>query len=106
MDASSLNATLAYRNQLKLMEQSQDAGPEVEKAAAGPSFAQMVGESLKDSADTLRATDALEMQAVTGRVDLTDLVTAVTNAELTLNTVVAVRDRVINAYQDILRMGI
>jgi flagellar hook-basal body complex protein FliE len=105
MDASSLNATLAYRNQLKLLQQTQEAGPET-AATAGPSFAQMVGESLKESADTLRATDAVQMQSVTGKVDLTDLVTAVTNAELTLNTVVTVRDRVINAYQEILRMSI
>ena len=34
------------------------------------------------------------------------LVTAVANAELTLNTVVAVRDRVINAYNDIIKMSI
>jgi flagellar hook-basal body complex protein FliE len=34
------------------------------------------------------------------------VVTAVTNAELTLETVVAVRDRVVQAYQDILRMPI
>ncbi|NBX04163.1 MAG: flagellar hook-basal body complex protein FliE, partial [Alphaproteobacteria bacterium] len=47
------------------------------------------------------------MEALTGgKVDLTDLVTAVSSAELTLNTVVAVRDKVINAYQEIIRMPI
>jgi len=34
------------------------------------------------------------------------VVTAVTNAEVTLQTVVAVRDKVISAYQDILRMPV
>ncbi len=35
-----------------------------------------------------------------------DVVQAVSNAELTLQTVVAVRDRVVNAYQEIMRMPI
>jgi flagellar hook-basal body complex protein FliE len=35
-----------------------------------------------------------------------DVVTAVSNAEMTLQTVVAVRDRVLNAYQEIMRMPI
>jgi flagellar hook-basal body complex protein FliE len=37
---------------------------------------------------------------------VTDVVTAVTNAEVALDTVVAVRDRVISAYQEIMRMPI
>jgi flagellar hook-basal body complex protein FliE len=45
-------------------------------------------------------------QGVTGENDLTDIVEAVTAAELTLQTVVAVRDRLVSAYQDIMRMPI
>ena len=44
------------------------------------------------------------MDSLTGKVDLADLVTAVSNAELSLNTVIAIRDKVIGAYQDIIRM--
>jgi flagellar hook-basal body complex protein FliE len=44
------------------------------------------------------------MQALAGQADLTDVVIAVTNAEVTLQTVVAIRDRVIQAYQEIIRM--
>lgn len=46
------------------------------------------------------------IQAATGRADLVDVVTAVAAAEATLETVVSVRDQVIRAYQDILRMPI
>ena len=46
------------------------------------------------------------MQAVANQADLNDIVTAVNNAEMTLQTVVAIRDRVIQAYQEILRMPI
>ena len=45
-------------------------------------------------------------QIVAGKADLTDVVTAVSEAETALNTVVAIRDRVISAYQDIIKMPI
>ena len=45
-------------------------------------------------------------QAVAGQANLQDVVEAVNAAELTLQTVVAVRDRMISAYQDIIRMPI
>jgi flagellar hook-basal body complex protein FliE len=44
--------------------------------------------------------------AIAGKADLTEVVTAVTNAEITLKTVLAIRDRVIQAYQEIARMPI
>lgn len=105
MDAGKLNAILAYRNQLRMMQQAQESGP-AQEATGGSSFAQMVGDALKNAAGTEYQADAVQLQALTGKVDLTELVTAVSDAELTLNTVVTIRDRVINAYQDILRMAI
>ncbi len=46
------------------------------------------------------------MKQISGEADLKDVVTAVANAENTLETVVAVRDKVLSAYQEILRMPI
>jgi flagellar hook-basal body complex protein FliE len=48
----------------------------------------------------------MSAKAVTGEADIVDVVQAVGNAEITLQTVVAVRDRVISAYQEIMRMPI
>lgn len=45
-------------------------------------------------------------QALTGNGDLTHVVTAVTQAELGLQAATAVRDKVVSAYQDIMRMAI
>ncbi len=39
-----------------------------------------------------------------GQADIVDVVNAVNSAELTLDTVVAVRDKVISAYQSIMQM--
>jgi flagellar hook-basal body complex protein FliE len=46
------------------------------------------------------------MQAVAGNGDLNSVVAAVTNADVTLQTVVAVRDKVVSAYQEILHMTV
>jgi flagellar hook-basal body complex protein FliE len=46
------------------------------------------------------------MQAATGSADLASVTQAVTDAQVALQTVVAVRDRVISAYQDIIKMPI
>ncbi|MEQ8369254.1 MAG: flagellar hook-basal body complex protein FliE [Alphaproteobacteria bacterium] len=69
-------------------------------------FAGMVKEALAGAVDAGRHSEAVSAQAVVGEAQLVDVVTAVSNAELALETVVAVRDRVIQAYQDVLRMPI
>lgn len=102
MTINALNAANAYRNQLKMMEGITDAPAE---EAGGTSFSQLLESATKEAINTQYDTEALKMESLVGnKVDLTDLVAAVSSAELTLNTVVAVRDRVINAYQEILRM--
>ena len=53
-----------------------------------------------------KESERLTAAAVAGEADLTDVVTAVSNAEMTLKTVVTVRDRVLAAYQEILRMPV
>ena len=45
-------------------------------------------------------------QALTGGGNLTEVVTALSRAELTLQTATAMRDRVVQAYQDIMKMPI
>ncbi len=48
----------------------------------------------------------MSKQALSGKADVRDVVAAVNNAELTLQTVVAVRDKVVSAYNEILHMPI
>lgn len=70
------------------------------------SFADLIQQSVQDSVDVMKTGEEMSAKAVTGEADLTDVVQAVTSAELTLQTVTAVRDKVISAYQDIMRMPI
>lgn len=70
------------------------------------SFADLIQSSAQESIKTMKAGEEMSAKAVTGQADLTDVVQAVTAAEVTLQTVTAVRDKVISAYQDIMRMPI
>ncbi len=71
-----------------------------------PSFADFLEQSAQTAMDTMKQGEAMSGQAVTGEADLVDVVQAVNAAEVTLKTVTAVRDKVITAYQDIMRMPI
>lgn len=99
-----LTAINAYRNQMKMMQQSSGGGSE-EEVTNSP-FAQMLSSVIEQASSSLKTAEATQLQAISGKVELTDLVTAVSDAELSLSTVVAVRDRVIGAYNDIIRMAI
>ncbi|CAK0755023.1 Flagellar hook-basal body complex protein FliE [uncultured Gammaproteobacteria bacterium] len=70
----------------------------------GPSFGEVLEQAAKGAIATVRKSENLSAQAVVGKADLTEVVNAVTNAEMTLQTVTSVRDKVISAYQEILRM--
>jgi len=69
-------------------------------------FMEMLGKVAQDSIDASKKSETMTEQAVVGKADLLDVVNAVSNAEVTLQTVVAVRDRVMSAYQEILRTPI
>jgi len=69
-------------------------------------FATMVTDSLNQAMQTGRQAEEMSIKQISGEADLKDVVTAVANAEHTLETVVAVRDKVLSAYQEILRMPI
>lgn len=72
----------------------------------GVTFSDFLEQKARESVDTMKAGEKTSAEAVTGAADLTDVVEAVTAAELTLQTVVSVRDRLISAYQEIMRMPI
>ena len=74
--------------------------------ASGQQFADLVREFANKSINAEHEGEKLSVQAVDNDADLVDIVTAVTNAEITLETVVTLRDRVIQAYQEVIRMPI
>ncbi len=72
----------------------------------GPSFGDTMEKVARSTIGTLRKGEDLTALAAVGKADINDVVQAVTNAEVALQTVTAVRDKVVNAYQEILRMPV
>jgi flagellar hook-basal body complex protein FliE len=73
---------------------------------SGDGFVDALKGAAESWVETMRQGEQKSAQAVTGQVDIRDVVMAVNNAEVTLQTAVAVRDKVIAAYQEIMRMPI
>ena len=110
MDTSATQAVAAYSQALgraQNMPSLGEAGPEA-AAAAGQagSFGALLRDQLADVVETGKIAERQSLKAATGKADLVDVVAAVNNAEMALQTVVAVRDRMVQAYQDIMRMPI
>lgn len=74
--------------------------------SAGTGFSTMLQGALDSVAQTGKAAEAQAIAAASGKADIVDVVTAVAESEAALETLVAVRDRVIAAYEDIIRMPI
>jgi flagellar hook-basal body complex protein FliE len=69
-------------------------------------FAGLVTDAVSALQSSVSAAETQSSQAVMGRAELTDVVTAMAAAEVQLETAIAVRDQVIRAYQEIMRMPI
>ena len=74
--------------------------------AGATSFSDALADAVKNAVGSMRAGETAAAQGAAGQGDIVQVVNAVTAAELTLETVVAIRDKVISAYQDIMRMPI
>lgn len=91
----------AYLNSSKIADKAVSAGDD-----DSFSFGSMIKSAVDQVVKTQKASEAVSAQAVIGKANLTDVVQAVTEAEMTLQTVMTVRDRLVGAYQDIMRMPI
>ncbi len=74
--------------------------------AAQSGFGDALSRALGGVVEAGHQADAQSMQAISGQGNLTDVVTAVSKAELALQSATAIRDRVVQAYQDVMRMPI
>jgi flagellar hook-basal body complex protein FliE len=75
-------------------------------AVGGGDFSAMLERAVGSVAESGRKAEVQAMAAASGKADLVDVVTAVAESETALQTLVAVRDKVISAYEEIMRMPI
>ena len=95
--ANPLQAAAAYRAA---------ASPDAAAAANGGGFGAALQRAVEGAVEAGHAADAGGVRALTGQGGVAEAVLAVSRAELALQTAVAVRDRVVSAYQDVMRMPI
>ncbi|SFT45901.1 flagellar hook-basal body complex protein FliE [Pseudovibrio denitrificans] len=83
-------------------------GPQDTQATQGVqgSFADTMAEVVRETAGDLKTAEATSVAAVRGEVSAQKVVEAVMKAELSLKSAVAVRDKVVEAYQEFSRMSI
>lgn len=100
----SFNAALnAYNNAAKIS--TTITSPTVENTS-DTGFSSIISNSLQNTALSLQQAEATTAKSLVKQADITDVVSAITSAEITLKSLVGIRDRMVAAYQEILRMPI
>jgi flagellar hook-basal body complex protein FliE len=74
--------------------------------SGGPSFGALVKEAINGLSKTTHNSDLQSQAAANGKANMIDVVTAVAESEVAIDTLVSVRDKVISAYEEIMKMPI
>ncbi|MEE2690286.1 MAG: flagellar hook-basal body complex protein FliE [Pseudomonadota bacterium] len=101
MAVDALKAAEFYQNIARIGAEA----PRVDEAER-PNFSGLVTQAIAETGATMKAGEGAAMQVAAGKASLVDVVTAISAAEAALETAIAVRNRVIEAYQEIMRMPI
>ncbi|MGZ5923714.1 MAG: flagellar hook-basal body complex protein FliE [Rhizomicrobium sp.] len=75
-------------------------------ANAAGGFSDFLTKAVQDGIGTMKQGETMAARQIAGQANIVDVVGAVNQAEITLDTVVAVRDKVVQAYQSIMNMPI
>jgi len=100
--ASPTIAANAYANMARMMDPGGAKGAE----AGGPSFGALLKDAIGGVMDSGRKSDAQTIAMTSGKANVMDVVTAVAETDVAVSTLVSVRDKVIAAYEDIMKMSI
>ena len=76
------------------------------ETGGGQSFGAVLKEALGSVLDAGRKSDAQTVAMTSGKANVMDVVTAVAETDVAVSTLVSVRDRVIQSYEDIMKMSI
>jgi flagellar hook-basal body complex protein FliE len=100
-------AAAAYQSIAKMGADATASTAAAQSSTAGAgSFGDFLSDAVKDSIKTMKTGEQMATAQVAGQANIVDVVNAVNSAEITLDTVVAVRDKVVQAYQSIMNMPI
>ena len=98
-------AANAYASLAKLTDPSGLAKGAAD-ASGGPNFSALVKDAVAALSKATHNADAQSQAAAAGKANIVDVVTAVAESEVAIDTLVSVRDKVIAAYEEIMKMPI
>lgn len=98
---------MKIENTIGQIADSISAKPKSDVASAGNTFGQMVKNAVGETVQAQKTAEAMTGALASGEnVPVQDVIDAVNKADLTLQTMLSVRDRAVEAYQEIIRMPI
>lgn len=101
--ASPTVAANAYANLARILD---TGGAGKGSESGGPSFGALLKDAVGSVLDAGRKSDAQTVSMAQGKANVMDVVTAVAETDVAVSTLVSVRDRVIQSYEDIMKMTI
>jgi flagellar hook-basal body complex protein FliE len=101
--ASPTVAANAYANLARILD---TGGPAKSSDGEGPSFAAVLKEAVGSVMEAGKKSDAQTVAMASGKANVMDVVTAVAETDVAVSTLVSVRDRVIQSYEDVMKMTI
>lgn len=102
-------ATAAYGNASRLINQAAKPNTDLTALAnpsGGQNFADLLAQQVQGVVDSGKTSDAMAIDMVNGKANVVDMVTALSETEIAIESMVTIRDRVISAYEEIMRMPI
>jgi flagellar hook-basal body complex protein FliE len=101
--ASPTVAANAYANLARILD---TGGAAKGSEAGGPSFGAVLKDAIGSVLEAEKKSDAQTVAMASGKANVMDVVTAVAETDVAVSTLVSVRDRVIQSYEDIMKMPI
>jgi flagellar hook-basal body complex protein FliE len=96
----------AYASIARLADPAPGLIKEVGDSTGGPSFGSLLKQALNSVVDAGHKSDVQATAMAAGKADMVDVATAVAETEVAVETLVSVRDKVIEAYQSVMSMTI
>jgi flagellar hook-basal body complex protein FliE len=106
--ASPTVAANAYASLARILDSGAGAAAAKgsDSGSGGPSFGEVLKDAIGSVMEGGRQADAQTSAMATGKSNVMDVVTAVAETDVKISTLVSVRDKVIAAYEDIMKMAI
>jgi flagellar hook-basal body complex protein FliE len=102
--ASPTVAANAYASLARIMETG--GAEKGGQTGGGPSFGALLKDAVGSVLEAGKKSDTQTMAMTAGKANVMDVVTAVAETDVAVSTLVSVRDRVIQSYEDIMKMPI